>query len=140
MSSGRDPRDVFMSWWNHYSSFTPDYLAYLNNRPERLGPQLPPAPADIHEFWRSWIHKGGVEWQQEEYSPYLGVLRHFQGWWKFRHLPNILLVHFADLLADTSVEIRRIASFLDIAASDEQTEQIAEQTRISGHAHPRRAE
>jgi aryl sulfotransferase len=61
----------------------------------------------------------------------LGVLRHFQDWWNFRDLPNILLVHYADLLADTPGQIRRLANFLDITASDEQIARVAEQTTLS---------
>jgi aryl sulfotransferase len=128
---GRDPRDVFMSWWNHYASFTPEHIAYINNYPGRIGPPLPPVPEDIHEFWQLWIREGGVEWQLEEYRPYFGVLRHFQDWWNFRDLPNILLVHYADLLADAPGQIRRIANFLDITATGEQIAQIAEQTTLS---------
>ena len=37
-----------------------------------------------------------------------------QGWWSIRHLPNVPLVHFNDLKADSASEIRRIAAFLDI--------------------------
>jgi len=33
----------------------------------------------------------------------------------YRHLPNILLVHFADLLVDLEGEIRRIARFLEVS-------------------------
>jgi len=39
---------------------------------------------------------------------------HVQGWWNVRELPNVLLVHFANLKADMPREIRRIAEFLDI--------------------------
>lgn len=54
-----------------------------------------------------------------------------QSWWNYRHLPNILLVHFADLLANTPQQIRRIADYLDIAATDEQIAQIAQQTSLT---------
>ena len=39
---------------------------------------------------------------------------HVQGWWNARGLPNVLLVHYADLRADTDTVMRRIAEFLDI--------------------------
>jgi aryl sulfotransferase len=35
-----------------------------------------------------------------------------------RHLPNILFVHYNDLLADTEAEMRRIAAFLDIEINE----------------------
>jgi aryl sulfotransferase len=43
------------------------------------------------------------------------VLHHAQSWWDYRHLPNILFVHYADLLADLEGGTRRIARFLEIA-------------------------
>jgi len=116
---GRDPRDVFMSLWNHYTSHTPDYYRSINELPGRVGAPFPPAPADIHDFWRDWISQGWFGWEHEGYL-YWGNMHHLQTWWDYRQLDNILLVHFADLLADAFQEIRRIADFLDIVASDEQ--------------------
>lgn len=127
---GRDPRDVFMSLWNHYTSHTPDFVAFMNELPGRVGDPFPPAPADLHAFWRDWISRGWFEWEQEGY-PYWGNMHHLQSWWDYRHLDNILFVHFADLLADVFQEIRRIADFLEIPASDEQIAAIAQQTSLT---------
>src|SRR5262245_28665335 len=127
---GRDPRDVFMSLWNHYTSHTPDYYRALNELPGRVGAPFPPAPADIHAFWRDWISRGWFEWEHEGY-PYWGNMHHLQTWWDYRQLDNILLVHYADLLADPFHDIRRIAAFLDIPASDEQIAAVVEQTSIT---------
>ena len=127
---GRDPRDVFMSMWHHYRSFTPEFLRYVNELPGRVGAPHPPVPTDLHAYWREWITRGWFEWEQEGY-PQWGNMHHQQSWWTYRHLPNILWVHFADLLADTVGQIRRIAGYLDIAASDEQIAQIAQQTSLT---------
>jgi aryl sulfotransferase len=127
---GRDPRDVFMSLWNHYTSHTPDYYRSLNQLPGRVGDPFPPPPADIHEFWREWISRSWFEWEHEGY-PYWGSMHHLQTWWDYRHLSNILLVHFADLLAGAFQEIRRVADFLDIPASDEQIAATVQQTSLT---------
>jgi aryl sulfotransferase len=110
---GRDPRDVFMSWWNFYGSFTPQTLLAFNSVPGRAGPELPPCPEDIHELWRGWMTRGAFEWETEGY-PFWSVLRHAQSWWDYRDLPNIAMVHYADLLTDLDGGIRRIADFLEI--------------------------
>jgi aryl sulfotransferase len=110
---GRDPRDVFMSWWNFYSHFTQQAIAGFNSLPGRVGPELPPCPKDIHELWRGWMTRGSFEWETEGY-PFWSVLRHAKTWWDYRDQPNILLVHYADLLADLEGGIRQIASFLEI--------------------------
>jgi len=127
---GRDPRDVFMSLWNHYASHTPNFYHFINAVPGRVGAPFPPAPADIHDFWRGWISGGWFGWEHEGY-PYWGNMHHLQSWWDYRHLDNILLVHFADLLADAFQEIRRIADFLDIPAVDEQIAAIVQQTSLT---------
>jgi aryl sulfotransferase len=112
---GRDARDVFMSFWNHLSNSAPP----ATDEPAPDGPPEPPAPEDIHVFWQNWITKGAFEWQSEGY-PHWGNLHHTKTWWEYRHLDNILFVHFNDLLADLSGEIRRIARFLEIDCSEQQ--------------------
>jgi aryl sulfotransferase len=110
---GRDPRDVFMSWWNFYGDFNAQAIAAFNSVPGRVGPELQPCPADIHELWRTWMTRGAREGESDGY-PFGSVLRHAESWWDYRHLPNILFVHYADLLADLEGGMRRIARFLGI--------------------------
>jgi aryl sulfotransferase len=110
---GRDARDVFMSFWNHYRNYTDMALMILNMTIGRVGPELPRCPEDIHELWRGWTTRGWFEWETEGY-PFWSNLHHVQSWWDYRHLPNILFVHYADLLADLEGEIRRVARFLGI--------------------------
>ncbi len=108
---GRDARDVFMSFWNHYGSYTEEAYGRWNGTPGRVGPEIPHCPDDIHELWRSWITRGWFEWETEGY-PFWSNLHHVQSWWNYRHLPNILFVHYADLLADFEAKARRVAEFL----------------------------
>jgi aryl sulfotransferase len=115
---GRDVRDVFMSQWNHYRNFTEAALTAFNTTPGRVGPELPPCPDDIHEVWRNLMTRSWFEWETEGY-PWCSPLRHPQLWWDYRHLPNILFVHYADLLADFQGETRRVAEFLEIDVPDE---------------------
>jgi aryl sulfotransferase len=122
---GRDARDVFMSMWNHYGSFTETFYTALNNFPGRVGPPLPLPPQDIHAFWWDWISRGWFEWESEGY-PFWGNLHHTKTWWQYRNLENILFVHFNDLLADLTGEIRRIASFLNIECSDQTISEVAQ--------------
>ncbi len=108
---GRDARDVFMSMWNHYGVFTDeDYEKANANSPDA---PLPRRPEAIREFWKWWISTGWFEWESEGY-PFWSNMRHVQTWWDFKHLPNILFVHFNDLLGNLAGEIQRIAAFLEI--------------------------
>ena len=110
---GRDPRDVFMSLWNHYSAYTPAMFEAMNETSGRVGPPMEACPDDIRELWALWIKRGWFEWESEGY-PHWSNFRHVQTWWIYRHLPNILFVHFNDLLADLDGEIARIAGHLKI--------------------------
>ena len=47
---GRDTRDVFMSLFNHYSSYT-DRMYQLFNDPDRPGPEFPRCPSTPGELW-----------------------------------------------------------------------------------------
>lgn len=114
---GRDTRDVAMSLWNFYSEFTDALYDVLNNTPGRVGEPFPP-PSEIHTFWRNWMTRGWFPWEREGY-PFWGNLHHTQSWWAYRHLPNILFVHYNDLLTDLAGEIRRIATFLALPVAEE---------------------
>jgi aryl sulfotransferase len=110
---GRDARDVFMSFWNHYGSYTEEAYARFNGTPGRIGPELPRCPDDIHELWHNWITRGWFDWETEGY-PFWSNLHNVQSWWDYHHLSNILFVHYADLLADLEGEILRVADFLGV--------------------------
>ena len=114
----RDARDVFMSLWNHYSNYTDHFYHLLNDTPGRVGDPLPRCPGDIRQLWRMWTTMGWFEWDSEGF-PYWSNMRHVRTWWDYRHLPNILFVHFNDLLADLPGGVSRIARFLEIELDDE---------------------
>ena len=109
----RDGRDVFMSLWNHYRHMTPEFLHLINIIPGRVGEEFPRAPEDIHEFWSHWVDQSCFADEVGGW-PYWSHLSNVQSWWNYRHLPNIRLVHYNDLLADTEGEIREIARYLEI--------------------------
>lgn len=121
----RDARDVFMSLWNHYRSYTPEALTEMNTG--QVGDPLPTCPNDIHVAWRDWFTRGWFPWESEGY-PFWGNLHHTATWWEHRYLPNILFVHYNDLLADPSHEIRRVANHLGIRVDDRDVAEVAEAT------------
>ncbi|MEE2659337.1 MAG: sulfotransferase domain-containing protein [Candidatus Latescibacterota bacterium] len=125
----RDPRDVFMSLWNHYSSYTDAGYAELEGRSEHIGDPFPRCPEDVREFWKMWISRGWFEWETEGY-PFWSNLGHVQSWWNFRHLSNILFVHYNHLKQDVIRQIRRIAAYLEIAVDDAQVNEIVNATTL----------
>lgn len=112
---GRDPRDVFMSLYNHYSNYNDVMYARLNDE-ERCGEPMPRCPPDPRSLWREWMTRGWFEWESEGW-PFWANLGHTRSYWEWRHLPNLLFVHYGDLYADPHTQIARIARF--IGASDD---------------------
>lgn len=126
---GRDARDVCMSLWNHYSNYTDSFYDRVNNPAGRAGNPLPRCPNDVRTFWRDWITLGWFDWESDGY-PFWTNLGHTQSWWDYCHLPNILFVHFADLLRDLPSEVRRIADYISIETSDQAIATVANAVRF----------
>ncbi|MEO1017873.1 MAG: sulfotransferase domain-containing protein [Pseudomonadota bacterium] len=127
---GRDGRDVAMSLWNHYCNYSETSFREYNDTPGRVGPELPPPPAGLDAFWRGWCTRGWFDWEQDGW-PFWSHFSTTQAWWRYRHLPNMLLVHYADLKQDPSGSIMRIAEFLEIDLEPERVEPIIEATSFT---------
>jgi aryl sulfotransferase len=111
---GRDARDVVWSMYHHHSIFTTGAYEGFNNAPGRVGPPLEPANCDVRTYYHSFLDKDQIP----GFPIKAGFWHHVQGWWDIRHLPNVHLVHFANLKADLEGEARKIADFLDIEIED----------------------
>jgi aryl sulfotransferase len=114
---GRDGRDVFMSLWNHYRHLRPEIIERFNRTPERAGDPFPACPNDIHAFFRMWISKSWFPWERDGH-PFWSLLHHLRTWWPYRHLPNVLFVHFCHLLNDLDGQMRAVARFLDVPVDE----------------------
>jgi len=103
---GRDGRDVMWSMHNHH--FNANQLLYemLNDTPGRVGPAFERPPASVKQYYEIWLAQDGY--------PLWPFWSHIRSWWEIRNLPNVLLMHFADMKRDLPTAIRRIADFLDI--------------------------
>ena len=103
---GRDGRDVVWSMYNHHVNANKTWYDALNETPGRVGPPIEKPPLDVRQYWHDWIARDG--------HPFWPFWENVRSWWEIRNLPNVILIHFADLKRDMPGEIRRIASFLDI--------------------------
>eukprot|EP00170_Pyropia_yezoensis_P006037 contig_24566_g6056 len=115
---GRDARDLIWSMHNHHTSLLPEALAALNALPGRVGPPMGPAPTDPVAYWRDWMDGDGAPWW-----PFWS---HTRAWWAARSLPNVLLLHYADMLADLPAAVRRVAAFLAVPVTPEDVATITE--------------
>jgi aryl sulfotransferase len=137
----RDARDVFMSMVNHWRNMVQrlfdevnthdgaELLAYRDRegietsdqeraawmRVRRWEGETAPKldDVDIREAWRQWATRSMYPWEHDGY-PAWSHFYHLASWWPYRKLPNILLVHYADLLADLDGQMRKISEWLQI--------------------------
>jgi aryl sulfotransferase len=107
---GRDGRDVVWSMYNHHVNANSSWYEALNDTPGRVGPPIEPPPDDVRQYWRDWMDRDG--------HPFWPFWENVRTWWEIRELPNVMLVHFADLKRDMEGQIRRIAEFLGIPIRD----------------------
>lgn len=116
---GRDGRDVFMSTVNHWEKTRADFLEIVNGLAEADGiAPLPRYDGDLHGFFGRWIGEGSFPWQKDG-APWWSHFHHLETWWKLRDSPNVLFVHYNDLLADLESEMRRVADFARIEVPDD---------------------
>lgn len=128
---GRDVRDVFMSIWNHHNGYSDQLKAISREKSAALGRDFTLEFKDLHDMFSAWIEKSWYPWESSGF-PYWSHLHHAQTWWDYRHLPNILLVHFTDLLDDPDKEIRRIAKHLNIVIDEQHMPGILQRISFNG--------
>jgi aryl sulfotransferase len=119
---GRDGRDVVWSLYNHHANANGLWYDALNNTPGRVGPPIGPPPDDIRAYWHDWMEKDGY--------PFWPFWENIRSWWAIRDLPNVHMVHFADLKRDMPGEMRRMAAFLDIKIDESRWDRIVEYCRF----------
>lgn len=118
---GRDGRDAVMSFHNHGTGFKEQVLAALDAAglaDETIARPYPRIPADPAEYFAKWLRTGAISGQSDGYQ-FMSYFDFEKTYWRERHRPNILLVHYNDMKADLEGEMRRVAAFLDIAISEE---------------------
>ena len=121
---GRDPRDVAVSWDNHFDNI--NLGVFLETRAAAVGlddlpevmPDGPPIPAEDprERFW---------QWVEDDHAPgggtstLMGTLHHLSTFWDAREEPNIVLFHYSDLKDDLEGQFRRLADTLEIELDEE---------------------
>jgi aryl sulfotransferase len=104
---GRDGRDVMWSMYNHHANANAKWYEALNDTPGRVGPPIEPPPADVCQYFREWLARDGF--------PFWPFWQNIRSWWEIRALPNVMLLHFAELKRDMGAKMREIADFLGVA-------------------------
>jgi aryl sulfotransferase len=93
---GRDGRDAVMSFHNHGTGFKEQVLAALDAAglaDETIARPYPRIPADPAEYFAKWLRTGAISGQSDGYQ-FMSYFDFEKTYWRERHRPNILLVHY----------------------------------------------
>jgi len=106
----RDGRDACFSWHNHMLGTKPEAgMKIAMNSPIPLDGPPPATPQDPREHYLGWIARA-----EAGTGPEMPFFEYEMTYWRERHRPNLLLVHYNDLKADLPGEMARISQFLEI--------------------------
>lgn len=87
----------------------------------RMGlPEDQEMEVDANALFPLWVSSGTQPWAYDGAPFGLPMLYMMETYWRFRHLPNLLFLHYADLTCDLDGEMRRVAAFLDIEVDEAQ--------------------
>jgi hypothetical protein len=112
---GRDPRDAFLSMRDHFQNLSPASWQEIRVRaglPEDFKP-----PTDPDVGFRLFLTVGSQPWERDGF-PVGSVMDLTATYWRFRTLPNLLFLHYADLTADLDTEMRRLSAFLGVPVDE----------------------
>lgn len=126
--TARDGRDACVSMHNHMLGFKPEMMAVIGQRmsadPSLSHARGGPTPTDPRAWFLRWMEQAEAEVRDEPGAD-LPFCDYEQTYWRRRREPWLLLVHFNDLKADLSGEIKRIAQFLGIETPGELIPELA---------------
>jgi aryl sulfotransferase len=116
----RDGRDALMSMHNHYTGYGAERLARFDKigiEDPIIAKPFPRLPADPASFFRLWLSTPIIPGEADG-MPGPSFFDLEVGYWAERGRPNVLLVHYNDLLNDRDEEMRRVAAFLEIEVDE----------------------
>ncbi|PZG14033.1 sulfotransferase domain-containing protein [Nonomuraea aridisoli] len=112
----RHPLDMAVSLYHMHDNLDSSRLRALTHQPEPSRPSEPRPP--LRDWLLQWID--GDVTPATDLSSLPGVMWHLSdAWERHLHRPNVLMVHYDDLLGDLAGEMRRISEALDIKVPEE---------------------
>jgi aryl sulfotransferase len=112
--TGRHPLDMAVSLYRQGDNIDRAKVRQLTGQPEPAEPK--PARKPVREWLVEWIDKDADP--REEMDSLPGVMWHMSDAWIRRAEPNVMLIHYDDLSADLSGQMRRIADRLGITVPE----------------------
>ncbi len=109
---GRHPLDVAVSLYHHSDNIDRRRMAELTGQPEAPRAARPP----LHEWLLGFVGWDGDPRAWLDTLP--GAMLHLSDAWARRHRPNVVLVHYDELLSDLDSAMRRLSGMLGIPVDE----------------------
>lgn len=106
----RHPLDAAVSLYYQGENINRARMRQLTGQPESAAPPAPRPP--LHEWLLAWIDNDADPRAEMDSLP--GVLWHLSDAWARRSQPNVVIVHYADLVADLETQMRQLAGLLEM--------------------------
>jgi aryl sulfotransferase len=112
----RHPLDLAVSLYHQGDNLDRERIRRLTGAPEPTTPRPPRLP--LPEWLTEWVREDADP--QVELDSLAGVLMHLRDAWSRRHAPNVVLLHYSDLVADLPGQMRALATRLGIQVPEEE--------------------
>ena len=129
---GRHPLDVAVSLYHHSDNIDRRRMAELTGQPEKDRRPLPP----LHEWLLRFVDWEGDARTRLDTLP--GTMLHLSDAWARRHDPNVVLVHYDDLVTDLDGSMRRMAGLLGLAVDEGRWPALVQRRHVRVDARRRR--
>jgi aryl sulfotransferase len=116
----RHPLDMAVSLYHQMGNIDRERMAELTGVP--AAPEVP--RPDLHDWLLAWTRKEVTALEQPD--SLVGVLHHVSGAWSRLGEPNMVLVHYADLLADLPGQMRALADRLGFQVAEDEWDPLVE--------------
>jgi hypothetical protein len=121
---GRDPRDVALSWDNHWANLDFDRAMSLrrsavglDDLPEVMPAGPPTRPTSERERFWFWVEDATPP--AKTAASLAATLYHLATFFAVRNEPNVVLLHYGDLKDDLEGQMRQLATRLSIDVPEE---------------------
>jgi aryl sulfotransferase len=120
----RDPRDVALSWDNHFANIDFDVMMKLrqaavglDDLAEVMPQELPALPASERDRFWLWIEDSTPA--SKSPASLAATLHHLSTFFAVRNAPNVILLHYSHLTEDLEGQMRQFAARLSIDVAEE---------------------
>lgn len=112
--TGRHPLDAAVSLYHQRDNIDLEWVSQFTA--EQKPAWQPPPRTSVREWLLDWIAASPDPRAELDSLP--GVMWHMSGAWARRSEPDVILVHYDDLIADLGGQMRRLAGRLGIAVPE----------------------